>query len=72
MPTNITDIIKHYQHFIECLTSGERFDVKNLEFATLRAACDYDAAKVAQLPTEDKKSLYDAFLWLLVKSKENE
>ena len=72
MQATNTDIVRHYQDFIECLLSGRRTDTENIKSAAIQAACDYEAAVIGNCPTEEKKSRYDAFLWLLAKSMDHE
>lgn len=72
MQTTNTEIFRHYQDFIECLISGRRTDTENIKSAAIQAACEYESALMGNCPTEEKKSRYEAFLWLLAKSMDHE
>lgn len=60
----MNEALNLYRRVVDCLTSGQQIDKKELEGTNLALATALDRAKVYNLPTDDLEAARDAVLHL--------
>jgi len=60
----MNEALNLYRRVVDCLTSGQRIDTKELAGTNLALARAIDRAKVNNCPTEDLEAARDAVLHL--------
>lgn len=60
----MSEALNLYRRVVDCLTSGQQIDKKELSGTNLALATALDRAKVYNLPTDDLEAARDAVLHL--------